>query len=279
MTKIGIVTGNMYFVLNLICSWFFEFFNFEFKLMFIASLYNLKGGVGKTASCVNMTYMAAKDGFRTLLWDLDPQGAATYYYKAHATNKSSLKKVIEHDISIHDAIHHTEFDNLDILPADNSARKLDILLDAQQGTKKYFRNLLKDVTSIYDFVFIDCPPGFSNVADNIFIASDAVLMPVIPTTLSMRTYEQVKKYLEEKEIGVEKLMCFFTMADTRKNMHTDTMQHLYKDKRFFSHYIPYLSDIEKMGIKNAPLEVFAASSYANTCYRALWTEIKEGILE
>ena len=247
--------------------------------MFIASLYNLKGGVGKTASCVNFAYMAAKDGFRTLIWDLDPQGAASYYYHAHATSKSSVKKIIEHDLSISEAIVPTESERLNIIPVDNSARKLDILLDSQHGTKKYFKNLLKDIAADYDFVFIDCAPGFSNVADNIFFASDAVLMPVIPTTLSVRTYEQVKAYFEDKDIDLSKMMCFFTMADTRKNMHNDTMQQLYKDKRFFEHYIPNLSEVEKMGIKHAPLEVFAPSGYANTCYRALWTEIKEGVLE
>ena len=50
--------------------------------MFIASLYNLKGGVGKTASCVNLAYMASMDGYKTLLWDLDPQGAASFYFNA-----------------------------------------------------------------------------------------------------------------------------------------------------------------------------------------------------
>jgi chromosome partitioning protein len=54
---------------------------------------------------------------------------------------------------------------------------------------------------------------------------------------------------------------------------------LYKDKRFFEYYIPNLSEIEKMGIHNAPVEVFAPSSYAALCYRTLWTEIKEGVLE
>ncbi len=247
--------------------------------MFVASLYNLKGGVGKTASCVNFAYMAAKDGYRTLIWDLDPQGAASYYYKAHAVVKGSVKKIMDHSLSVHEAIMDTEYDLLDIIPADMSARKLDILLESQHGTKKYFKNLLKEISSSYDFVFIDCPPGSSNVADNIFNASDAVLMPVIPTTLSVRTYEQVKSYFIDKEIDLGKLMCFFTMVDIRKNMHKDTMQELYKDMRFFEHYIPDLSDIEKMGTRNAPLEVFAPSSYAATCYRALWSDIKEGVLE
>ena len=246
--------------------------------MFVVSLYNLKGGVGKTASCVNFAYMAAKDGFRTLLWDLDPQGAASYYYKVQAAVKGSAKKIMDHSLSVKDAIVDTEYAGLDIIPADLSARKLDILLDSQHGTKKYFRNLLREISSDYDFVFIDCPPGFSNVADNIFLASDAVLMPVIPTTLSVRTYEQVKSYFSDKEIEVSKLMCFFTMADTRKNVHKDTMQELCKDQRFFEHYIPNLSDIEKMGVKHAPLEVFAPSSYAALCYRALWNEMKEGVV-
>jgi len=247
--------------------------------MFIASLYNLKGGVGKTASCVNFAYMAARDGYKTLLWDLDPQGAASYYYKADTSGKGSIKKIIGHNINISEAIVPTAYDGLDIIPADLSARKLDILLDAQNSPKKYFKSLLKQVSSEYDFVFIDCPPGFSNVADNIFYASDAVLMPVIPTTLSVRTYEQVKSYFETKEIDLTKLMCFFTMVDIRKNMHNDTMKQLYKDKRFFEHYIPNLSDIEKMGVRNAPVEVFAPSGYATTCYRALWNDIKEGVLE
>ncbi len=247
--------------------------------MFIASLYNLKGGVGKTASCVNFAYMAARDGYRTLVWDLDPQGAASYYYKVNASVKGSAKKIIEHDMDIGEAIVRTEYDGLDIIPADMSARKLDISLDTQHGSKKFFKNLLKEISSDYDFVFIDCPPGFSNVAENIFYASDAVLMPVIPTTLSIRTYEQVKNYFETKDLDPGKLMCFFTMVDIRKNMHNDTMRLLYKDKRFFEHYIPNLSDIEKMGIHNAPVESFAPSSYAATCYRALWAEVKEGVLE
>ncbi len=247
--------------------------------MFVASLYNLKGGVGKTASCVNFAYMAAKDGYRTLVWDLDPQGAASFYYNAEPKEKSASKKLIEHSLDIQDAIMTTGYDNLDIIPADISARKLDLLLDEQHASKKQIKSLLKSVASEYDFVFIDCPPGFSVLADNIFNASDVVLMPVIPTTLSVRTYEIVKEYFGEKNNQLDKLMCFFTMVDMRKRMHNEVMQQLYKDKRFFEYYIPALSDIEKMGIHHAPVEAFAPSSYANTCYRALWSEIKEGVLE
>src|ERR1700749_2241478 len=123
--------------------------------MFIASLYNLKGGVGKTASCVNFAYMAAKDGYRTLLWDLDPQGAASFYYKARPKEKGTARKLIEHSIDIGETILATEYDWLDIIPADISARKLDLLLDEHKSSKKQIRSLLKELNTRYDFVFID----------------------------------------------------------------------------------------------------------------------------
>lgn len=247
--------------------------------MFVISLYNLKGGVGKTSSCVNLAYMAARDGYNTLLWDLDPQGAASFYYNAVPKKKSAIKKLVQHDMQLDDAICATDYHNLDIIPADISSRKLDLVLDDVKKSKKQLKKLLKAVESEYDFVFIDSPPAFSLLADNIFHVSDVVLMPVIPTTLSVRTYNLVKEYFNDNGIEPEKLMCFFSMADMRKKMHIEAMEELCKDLRFFEHYIPTVSDIEKMGNHMAPIEVFAPSSFANTCYRALWNEIKEGVLD
>ena len=104
-------------------------------------------------------------------------------------------------------------------------------------------------------------------------------MPIIPTTLSVRTYNMVKEYFKEKELELSRMMCFFAMVDLRKKMHNEIMEELYKDKRLFENYIPYLSDVEKMGIHRAPIEEFARSSYAARCYRDLWEEIKEGVLD
>jgi cellulose biosynthesis protein BcsQ len=138
---------------------------------------------------------------------------------------------------------------------------------------------LKQLEDEYDFVFIDCPPGFSALSENIFSAADVVLMPIIPTTLSIRTYNMVKDYFKEKDLDSSKMMCFFTMTDLRKNMHNEIMDLLYKDKKFFQNYVPYLSDVEKMGIHRKPIEEFARSSSAAKAYHELWTEIKEGVVE
>ena len=156
--------------------------------------------------------------------------------------------------------------------------RIDIMLDEMRGNKNRLKSILKQLEAEYDFVFIDCPPGFSALSENIFNAADIVLMPVIPTTLSVRTYHMVKDYFKEKDLDLKKMMCFFTMADLRKNLHNEVMEELYKDKRFFQNYIPYLSDVEKMGIHKAPIMEFANSSYAAQCYLELWTEIKEGVL-
>ena len=246
------------------------------KLLHTLSLYNLKGGVGKTASAVNLAHLAAMDGYRTLLWDLDPQGAASYYFKA-APKKGLSKKLFSGDIHLDEAVMDTDYDGLDIIPADLSARKLDLVIDGTGGSRKDLRKMLKDVAYVYEFVFLDCAPGFSLLADNIFTASDVILMPVIPTTLSVRTYELVRDYLSDREMK-DKLACFFTMADLRKGMHTGVMRQLMEDKTFFEHYIPYLSDVEKMGARCAPVTAFARNSYAAVCYRALWEELKEGLL-
>lgn len=246
--------------------------------MFVMALYNLKGGVGKTASCVNLAHLSASDGHRTLLWDLDPQGAASYYYKTQTRTKSGVKKLLEKEVSLDELVQLTEYEYLDVIPADKSSRKLDILLDEHKGSKKQIRQMLKQAEGSYDFVFIDCPPGFSTLADNIFEAADAVFMPTIPTTLSIRTYEIVKEYFEDKKIPIEKLMCFFTMVDSRKSLHAEVMETLYQDRRFFGSYIPYLSEVEKMGIYQAPVTAFAPSGRAAQSYIDLWTEIKEGVL-
>jgi len=242
------------------------------------ALYNLKGGVGKTASCVNLAYLSARDGFKTLLWDIDPQGSASFYYQVKQASKVGMRNLLAQGTDLSELVKATEYENLDLLPADLSAKSLDVIMEEMRISRKKLRSIIHPLSKHYDFLFIDCPPGLSALAENIFHAADIVLMPVIPTTLSIRTYHMVKSFFKEKEVDLSKMMCFFSMVDLRKNMHNETMEELYRDKRFFENYIPYLSDVEKMGTNRAPVETYAKSSYAARCYRDLWEEIKEGVL-
>ena len=243
--------------------------------MVTLALYNLKGGVGKTAAAINLAYLSAKEGYKTLVWDLDPQGSSSFFLGVEATVKNEAKKLLNNEISLLGAVQQSPYENLSIIPADLSARQADILLSDMKQSKRKLATLLATIKKQFDIVILDCPPGISLLHDNIFNAADWILMPNIPTTLSIRSYTTVANYFEEYGFDKEKIKCFFSMVDHRKNLHHEVMNQFYKDKIFFKNYIPYLSDIEKMGVNETPLETFAAKSFAAQCYRDLWKEIKK----
>ena len=247
--------------------------------MVTIALYNLKGGVGKTAAAINLAYLSAKEGYKTLVWDLDPQGSSSFYLGAVSVVKNEAKKILSSEMDLQDAIQHTAYDNLDIIPADLSARHADILLNDMKQSKRKIASILSTVKKEYDIVILDCPPGISVLHDAVFAGADWILMPNIPTTLSIRSYESVYQYCKENDVDLSKLKCFFSMVDHRKNLHHEVINTFYKDKVFFKNYIPYLSDVEKMGVNEAPLETFAGSSYAAQCYRDLWKEIKKTCID
>ncbi len=243
--------------------------------MVTIALYNLKGGVGKTAAAINLAYLSAKQGYKTLIWDLDPQGSSSFYLGATANVKNEAKKILSGDIELASAIQPSSYENLDIIPADLSARHADIFLNEMKQSKKKIASILSTIKNEYDIVFLDCPPGISVLHDAVFSGVDWILMPNIPTTLSIRSFESVLSYFKENDLDTSKLKCFFSMVDHRKNLHHEVINEFYKDKLFFKSYIPYLSDVEKMGVHESPLETFAASSYAAQCYKDLWKEIKQ----
>ncbi len=242
--------------------------------MTVLALYNLKGGVGKTAAAINLAYLSAADGLKTLIWDLDPQGSSSFYLNVKTVNKNETKKLFSNEVEIPDVIQGSIFENLWIIPSDISARHLDVLLTELKHSKRKLRSLLNNLKE-YDVVILDCPPGISLLHENIFNAVNWVLMPNIPTTLSVNAFETVMEYFKNNELDKSKVKCFFSMVDHRKNLHHEIMQQFYKDKLFLKSYIPYLSDVEKMGINQQPIFEYANSSYAAKCFRDLWSEVKK----
>ncbi|SDW69546.1 Cellulose biosynthesis protein BcsQ [Hydrobacter penzbergensis] len=247
--------------------------------MVTLALYNLKGGVGKTAASINLAYLAAREGYKTLVWDLDPQGSSSFYLGAKAPVKNEARKLLKDEMELTEAILPSPYENLSIIPADISSRQADILLNEMKQSKRKLASMLAALKKEYAVVILDCPPGISVLHDAVFVAADWVLMPNIPTTLSIRSYETVDGYFKENDFDRSKLKCFFSMVDHRKNLHHEVMHDFYKDKYFLKSYIPYLSDVEKMGVHEAPLETYAASSYAAQCYRDLWKEIRKTCIE
>ena len=243
--------------------------------MKVFATYNIKGGVGKTASAVNLAYLSALDGARTLIWDLDPQGAATFYFRVKPKVKGGAKKLIEGKRMLDPHIRGTDYERLDLLPADFSYRHLDLFLDATKKPTKRLRRLLRPFAGEYDHVFLDCAPSISLVSESIFVAADSVLVPSIPTTLSLLTLERLAKHLRRN--GLEKLQVFpfFCMVDMRKSMHREIcFGPTAGPYDFLDTRIPYSSYVERMGLHRAPLATFAAWSAPAHAYDELWREIK-----
>ena len=243
--------------------------------MEVIAIYNIKGGVGKTASAVNLSYLASLDGATTLLWDLDPQGAASYYYRIKARVKGGAQKLVEGKRDMVEAIKGTDYENLDLLPADFSNRNMDFFVELTKNPERRLKKLLKPLAREYDYVFLDCPPSISSVSENVFDAADILLVPTIPTTLSLRTYKQIKKFFEEEGYDSMKILPFFAMVDLRKQMHRLIVEY---PPSFMpcvlDSYIPYASEVERMGVKRAPVGDFAGHSRAGICYKSMWEEVK-----
>jgi chromosome partitioning protein len=242
------------------------------------AIYHQKGGVGKTAASVNLAYLAASNGYKTLLWDTDSQAASSFYFEQQAHTKQQSKKLFLQDISLLDVAEETAFENLWLVAADKSASEADVLAYEIKNFKRKLGQTLKLAAKEFDLVIIDCAPGLSYLHDAVFDAADAIILPTIPTTLSIHALEQVQAHFAAKGLPAEKMKCFFSMVDHRKNLHHETMQQYYKQKLFCKSYIPYLSDIEKMGIQRQPVTAYAPNSYASQCYTDVWKELKKQFL-
>lgn len=243
--------------------------------MKILSTYNIKGGVGKTATAVNLSYVSACEGFRTLVWDLDPQGAASYYFRIKPKVKGGGAGIVLNTHDPNDLIKATDFDNLDLLPADFSYRNMDLLFDDFNKPTRRLAKILRPMRDKYDVVFIDAPPGISLVSENVINASDALLIPTIPTTLSMRTLEQIVKFIERHELNHARLMPFFSMVDRRKSLHRYIAETLSAEfPGFLRTDIPNSADIERMGQYRKPVLLYSSRAPA-LAYKALWKEIKK----
>jgi len=238
-------------------------------------MYNSKGGVGKTAAAVNLAYLASQDGFKTLLWDLDPQASSTFYYRTKPKIDGGVKGFMNREYGINHYVKMTTFENLDLLPSDFSTRKLDLILDGMKKSKKQLKKVVQKLSDTYDVVFIDSPPGFSLVSENIILASDYLLLPMIPTTLSMRTYEQVLRFFQKKKIEYGKILPFFSMVDRRKKSHREMVDDFSMNQSsFLRTSIPYSSEVEKMGIHCAPLPSYSTHGKAAEAFQNLWREVK-----
>ena len=242
--------------------------------MKIIAVTNIKGGVGKTTTAVNLSYLCAASGRPTLLWDLDPQGAATYTLRGESHEHASPKKLLSGKRELPELVLPTGYSNLDLLPADFSYRNFDVHLSERKRPTERLLKMSRPLRERYSALFLDCAPGISLLSENVLRAADAIIVPLLPTPFSVRMLEQLQEFISGEGWTDLVLLPFFSMVDRRRSLHNDVMAST--RERFpaiLATEVPYWSEIERMSLRRAPIPAFAPGSASARIYAALWAEV------
>ncbi len=145
----------------------------------IISIFNQKGGVGKTTTSINLSAGIGRLDKKVLLLDLDPQGNSTSGIGVEKEDVDYLiYDVLARDVSIGDAIYESTAQNVDVIPSNNELAGLEIELARLGGWEEILRDKLISIRDSYDFIFIDCPPSLGILSVIALIASDSVIIPI-----------------------------------------------------------------------------------------------------
>ncbi|ANU07136.1 ParA family protein [Paraurantiacibacter namhicola] len=186
--------------------------------MAVIAIFSAKGGVGKTTIALDMAWQAAvSGGKRTLLWDLDPQGGASWMLQAEPPSHRGAISVFQRDGKPRDHIVSTGTVGLDCLCADDSLRNLPLQL-ARIGNRRRLATLCNSLRGTYDRVVLDCPPGLNEISEQIMAAADLLIVPIAASPLSSRTFAQLRKDLT-RHPGHPPTLPVLTMFDVRRRMH------------------------------------------------------------
>ncbi len=245
----------------------------------VIAIYSHKGGVGKTTTAVNLAYLAAQDGQPTLLCDLDPQGASSFYFRIKPKVAKDARSLGTAHDAIARSIKSSDYDHLDVLPADISYRSLELAFSDKKRPTKRLSRILDPLRKEYATIFLDCPPTLNLLAENIFTAADRLLIPLIPTTLAVNAYAQMLAFFKKRGHDANNIYTFLSMVDARRKLHREVATAVYQQYPHILHTpIPTLSQIEQMGLHRQPLPAFAPRSPATQAYQALWVEFQEKAL-
>ena len=248
--------------------------------MKVISTYSIKASVGKTAAAVNLAYLCALEGARTLLWDFDSQGTATHILDHETRIDGDGKKLVFGDSELTDAVIATQYSNLDLVPAYVRRSKFDMHLErGERNAHRRLDELLAPLAADYDCVVLDCPPGISMLSESVFYASDLLLVPIIPTTLSVRAFDLLTKYVNEEQrkdrMRDIEIAAFFSMVDRRKQLHHSFVEVLPEERSgVLRCVIPESAEVERMSVNRAPIHAYAPGSRAATAYEELWHEVR-----
>ena len=211
----------------------------------VISIVNQKGGVGKTTTAVNISAALGAMGKKVLLVDIDPQGNST---SGFGINKRELKKssysVLIGEFPAEEAIIHTEFAGIDVMPSSMDLAGAELELVELDKRESRLKNALALVDSNYDFIFLDCPPSLGLITLNGLCASQTLIVPIQCEFYALEGLSQListvrtVKRLYNPYIEIEGVV--LTMYDGRLNLTQQVVEEVKNcfPKKVFATFIP-----------------------------------------
>jgi chromosome partitioning protein len=235
----------------------------------IIAIYSVKGGVGKTTLSANCAWCSAMlAGHKTLLWDLDASGGAGYLVGVDPGHKKRAEGLFSKDRDPASLIRETDYHGLDLLPADESLRALDLQLSAL-GKKRRLARLAEDLSKDYARIVLDCPPVLNELSAQVMRAADIVIVPLPPSPLSARAFDMVVAEIRANAGKRQpSILPVLSMIDLRRKLHREAVE-VNSDWPV----IPFASVTEQSAVRRKPVGAFAPRSPASQAFAALWRAI------
>ena len=245
----------------------------------IISFSNQKGGVGKTSTCVNMAAAIALRGKKVLLIDIDPQGNATTglgFSKSELEN--SVYSVLIEDRPITEALQKTEIKGLDLLPSSIDLAGAEVELVYQKNRENKLNYALRQISTVYDYVMIDCPPSLGLLTINALASSDSVIIPIQSEYFAMEGLSQLMNSIKlvnqhlNPNLKIEGVV--ITMYDGRAliSKQISAEIHKYFGKRMFNTVIPRNIRVSEAPSHGVPVMLHDPRSSGAKAYVALADE-------
>lgn len=247
------------------------------------SIINLKGGVAKTISAVNVAHiLAAKHNKRVLLIDCDKQGNVSKMFGVHDYDKPSVADILAHSRLALDVIVNTEQENLSIIPANMNLLKanLEVMLDSTRPQQTRLKSALKPLKALCDYCIIDCAPDINISTINALVASDYVFVPIKIDNFAFDGLAELKEQVENVREDFNpniKYRCFVTCYQNNEvnRQGEEWLKERRADYPLFNTHIRRTVKVDESTFANAPILEYSPRCGAAKDYMALVDEILE----
>ena len=246
----------------------------------IIAIANQKGGVGKTTTSVNLSAAMGAMGKKTLLVDVDPQGNSSSGVGIdRREKKNTMYEVLIGECTVEEALVHTEFSNLDILPTSMDLAAAELELASMEHRESVLKRALVPLRETYDYILIDCPPSLGIITTNALCAADTLLVPIQCEYYAleglsqlMNTVRRIKRQYNEL-LDMEGVL--LTMYDGRLNLTQQVVEEVkkYFPRKVFSTVIPRTVRLSEAPSFGKPIQYFDRSSKGAEAYTALAEEL------